>query len=498
MDKISVLGDRFVDGYGRERIFNGINFGSKNMTLSELKGGYFKNDFNDDLVYLKKHGFNLIRYFVNWSMLEPQPGMYNETELAEIAYILDLCEKNEIYVILDMHQDLYSAYDFIGDDDQFHGDGAPKWACLTNGHKYHKAKLVWAEGYFFSKAVQHCFDNFWNNTDINGKGIQDRFCELWQLLAKRFGNHSALLGFDLFNEPYPGSDGALIFNNIVKSVVKTTANDDRINKRNLALSLTKKQPVFEILSQFTGDIMNTITDDCRDILKKFDETKYMPFVNRVATAIRQVNESAIIFFEHTYFSNLGIPFSGSPVCVNGNRECNQAFSPHGYDFLVDTKLYKYADNSRIEAIFNQRRDEQLTSLNIPVLVGEWGGGAAFNDWFDHADYILNMFDSFKWSHCYWCFDEKIINSQIIDVLCRAHPVSVNGSIAEYSFDRSKQQFTLSFNQDNDSPHPTVIFCHKKPAQINTDCDYEIDSVGKNTYMLNLYANAGEHKLSVLF
>lgn len=496
MDNISVSGECFIDEKGRERIFYGINFGAKNISLSQIFGSsrLDREKLNDVFSSLKLKGFNLIRYFVNWSVLEPEPDCYNEDALSQIKILLDVCEENDIYVILDMHQDLYTNESDA--DSKSHGDGAPYWACVTDGCKFRKPKFVWAENYFFSKAVFNCFDNFWNNTVVYNKGLQNHFCDLWRMLAERFSEHNALLGFDFFNEPYIGSDGKKIFNNIVKSVANTTAKDNRINKAELITAFTKKHPLCEILSQYDGGVLSTITASSRDIVKRFDEEKYMPFVNKVAASIRQVSYRPIIFTEHSYFSNLGIPYSGGCVKPDGKNDLNQAFAPHGYDFLVDTPLYKYADNSRVQMIFNQRRAEQLNTLKMPVLIGEWGGGAFNGEWLDHAAFLLDMFDSFKWSHCYWCCFNSIANAPVMNVLSRTHPVAVNGEIDNYSFDKEKNEFNLSFTQSADDKDATVVYCHLKPKKISSDCEYEIHSLGKYSSELYLYGKDGKHFLKI--
>lgn len=511
MNKISVDGKRFIDEYGRERIFYGINFGHKGFTMSDLDENFGSDNFlNNNIEYLKQHGLNIIRYFLNWSYLEPEPGKYNEKAFDDIKRFLDICEGKGMYVIIDMHQDLYSSFDLtaklkkamkaekIPKWSSKIGDGAPEWACVTDGHSFRIPLFVWAEGYFVDKAVQHCFDNFWNNTKVNGKGLQDYFCDLWKEIAKRFADHPAVVGFDLFNEPYPGSDGGKIFRTLIKSVVRTTVTDNRIDKKKLLSSLSQKEPVAKILKQYNADILNTITTPCKEIAETFDKGKYSAFLNKVASAIRQQTDKGIIFFEHSYYSNLGIPFSSPAITVNGKREKNQAFAPHAYDFMVDTPLYRHADNNRVEAIFNQRRKEQKENLNMPVAVGEWGGGCYPYDWIPHAEFLLDLFDKYKWSHIYWCYNLQINNSPVMDMLCRAHPVAVCGEIIEYRFSKEEKKFTLRFRQDKEYDCFTEIFCHSKVKQIKTDGSYCVEHSGRYTSVLKIKTDIGIHNIEITF
>ena len=65
-------------------------------------------------------GFNCIRLLIFWSAIEPEPGVYNDTYLNLVEERVNWAEDLGLYVILDMHQDVYSA--------KFGGDGAPYWA----------------------------------------------------------------------------------------------------------------------------------------------------------------------------------------------------------------------------------------------------------------------------------------------------------------------------------------------------------------------------------
>ncbi len=111
---ITVKGDQFVDNYGRQVILNGINVGSKNK-----EDGYIFQSGPELYTNLKKWGVNCIRFLIIWDGLEPEPGVYNEAYLKEIDKRIKWAEENDIFVVLDMHQDLFSVK---------YSDGAPEWA----------------------------------------------------------------------------------------------------------------------------------------------------------------------------------------------------------------------------------------------------------------------------------------------------------------------------------------------------------------------------------
>lgn len=196
MDSITCKGMSFVDNHGRERIFYGINLCDKGSYEDGAR--HYCHEWDDELIdSFAAKGFNCVRLGTTWEAIEPEKGVFDEEYIDSIARTLDKFEKRGIYAYLDMHQDLYAG------SPGGSGDGAPYWACLTDGAKFHKTKLVWAEGYFWGRAVHRCFDNFWNDRlpegEEDGRGIQDYYDEMWAHLAARLGPHKALFGYDLMN-----------------------------------------------------------------------------------------------------------------------------------------------------------------------------------------------------------------------------------------------------------------------------------------------------------
>ena len=70
---------------------------------------------------MREWGINCIRLGIIWDGLEPSPGSFSEEYLEGIDKFINLASLNNMYVILDMHQDLYSH--------KFGGDGG-----TTMGH----------------------------------------------------------------------------------------------------------------------------------------------------------------------------------------------------------------------------------------------------------------------------------------------------------------------------------------------------------------------------
>ncbi|MCR5150721.1 MAG: cellulase family glycosylhydrolase [Clostridiales bacterium] len=453
MDRISVDQMNFVDSVGRTRIFNGMNIDDK------LIGDVFRYNLDED--FFEKYvsnGFNLIRLAVQWANIEPCPGVYNETYLMSIDNIFRLAERYGVYILLDMHQDLFSGFNGVGG-----GDGAPDWACLTDGIKPKPYRFVWAEAYMFGKWVHNCFDHFWNNDKFDGQGLQDRYTDLWQMLASRYGESPALFGYDLFNEPAPGSSAKKMILRLALSGVRQALTSKKIKRLSILSALFKKDSKL-LLDSFPGDVIRDIVNKIDKYEKEFDLKYYSPFLNKIASSIRKVTPDGIFVIEQPYFCNIGVRFSAEPIEVNGKREPLQCFAPHAYDITVDTPLYKYADTGRVKAFFNEMRNSQLR-LSVPAIVGEWGGCSDNKDtsWFGHADELLDYFDSNQWGQLYWDYHGDDMDAPLMQMLGRTYPVAVAGDILRYGRDSGHRTFTLEY--ESDGVNETVIYAHC-PCTVN--------------------------------
>lgn len=162
-------GENLRDYAGRMILLRGLNYVNK-----DEKNNYRNLIKDTAFIKMKSWGFNAVRLGINWSALEPSPGKYDTDYLQDLDLRLQYAKQYGIYVILDMHQDLYG---------KKFGGGAPLWATLDEG-KPHITGGIWSDAYFISPAVQTSFDNFWNNALIaGGMGVQDHYIKTWAMLA---------------------------------------------------------------------------------------------------------------------------------------------------------------------------------------------------------------------------------------------------------------------------------------------------------------------------
>lgn len=491
MNVISAKEKSFVDDKGRQRIFNGINYVYKGVEVNENGELHYKNELTDEvLLSLAQKGVNIIRLGFTWAGVEPEMTKYNTLYLDEIKDVIKRCEKYGIYVFLDLHQDLFSYYCYRW------GDGAPKWASVYS-KKPRKPHFIWAEGYFFDRNVGKCFDAFWNNEEVRGRGLRDRFCDMLIYIVKYFSDCENVMGYDVFNEPFPGSAGRKIFRNLVVNGVLTLLLSDNVNR---------KQAIKDVLS---GDVMSALSvaddktvyhgiiDAAAKTVNKFDTGVYYDFIKACAEAIRSATDKGIIFMENSYYSNLGIPCATPEIVyANGEKEANLAFAPHGYDITVDTPLTNKASPHRVDFIFDEHKRKQ-DKMNVPVLVGEWGGMVPGGDEYPALEHLIAKFDENKWSQTYWHYLKDMANTKIMDILSRPYPQAVAGEIKKYSFNRKNKVFDLSYTGSSEIKAPTLIYLPEKPKKIYSTKKYTLKET-EDYCILSVSAGKGECAVKVEF
>lgn len=468
MTEILTRNTSFIDEFGRERIFQGMNIVNKSPSLP----GWTEEDFR----LMALDGSNIVRLGCVWSGIEPEPGKYNLAYLDSMRQALDWCEKYGMYAFLDLHQDLYS------DFGTGYGDGAPAWASF-DGDKLKKIYVIWAEGYFFRKPVHKSFDAFWENRAVNGRGLQDWFCDMLRFTVDYLKDKPALIGFDVFNEPFPGTPGGKVFRNLVKRVVKVVATDPRFDRKKAIKELMGGE-ILNCLDCINDErLYSQLVDAGKKEIREFDLNRYYPFFKRAAEAIRSVTDKGIIFMENCYYSNLGIPCSTPGLTYNdGTVEKNLAFAPHGYDLTVDTPLTNFASPFRVDQIFNEHERTQ-DRLNVPVLVGEWGGMVSGAKEYPALEHLIRKYDRNKWSQTYWHYNNELHNGGIGEILARPYPSAVAGEISSYGFDRKRKEFVLHYTGDANIKAPTEVYLGKKPKNILSTAKYTIEENALGNFIL---------------
>jgi endoglycosylceramidase len=190
------VGRWITDAHGRVMIVHGTNMVYKVAPYFPGAVGFD----SDDAAFLRSIGFNAVRVGVIWKALEPQPGVYDDHYLAQIAATVHTLASQGILSLLDFHQDLYN--------ETFQGEGFPAWSVQDDGLP-HEPKRGFPQNYFVMPALWRAYDHFWENSPgPGGVGLQDRYAAAWAHVARRFRNTPSVLGDELMNEPFPGSPWA--------------------------------------------------------------------------------------------------------------------------------------------------------------------------------------------------------------------------------------------------------------------------------------------------
>lgn len=184
-----------TDARGRVVILHGVNMVYKRPPYHPGAVGFDA----DDAAFLRENGLNNVRVGVIYAGVEPQPGVYDDAYLDQIESTVATLDRYAVVSLVDFHQDMYN--------ERFSGEGWPDWAVQDDGLP-HQPDLGFP-GNYFRPDTTRAFDHFWaNDPGPGGVGLQDRYAAAWRHVAARFRRKSGVLGYDLLNEPWPGSDFA--------------------------------------------------------------------------------------------------------------------------------------------------------------------------------------------------------------------------------------------------------------------------------------------------
>ncbi|WP_445170548.1 cellulase family glycosylhydrolase [Mycolicibacterium sp. Dal123E01] len=193
MPPLSHTGTWLTTSDGQVVILHGLNEVYKLAPYEPSASGFDE----EDAQFLADNGFNVVRLGVIWAGVEPQPGVIDTDYLDSIQQTVQMLADHGIYTLIDMHQDVYSS--------EFYGEGAPDWASYGGGRANPNAGFP--GNYYVNPAMNHAWDSFWGNAAApNGIGLQDNYALVWEHVASYFNGNSAVIGYDIMNEPFPGSN----------------------------------------------------------------------------------------------------------------------------------------------------------------------------------------------------------------------------------------------------------------------------------------------------
>ncbi|GMH55275.1 hypothetical protein TrRE_jg4641 [Triparma retinervis] len=373
-----------------------------------------------DAKQLADWGFNVIRLGVLWAGVEPVQGEYNYTYLSEIGTIIDTLAAENIYTIIDMHQDVLAR--------NFCGNGIPGWAAELGSSE---AKLPFPmpanmplkkniDGnpdleaclshdfikYYFSGAVSKTFQALYENHF----GLLDSFVDFWKLTISLFKDREYVLGYEIINEPWAGdiySDPRRIFN--------------------------------------------------------AESSLLEPFYSVVHAAMRSVDDEKIVFYEPLTYDVWPVGFDENPV---GGEEyaARSAMSYHIYCPLAGgntTPLVLKLACQGVDWDFFHQRVQDIKRIGGGGMMTEWGSLSNSDLDLAELNHILRLADDYLVSHIYWQYKDYhditstgdagislypngVIQDDKVKVLARTYAEAVAGETLVMKYREDKNHFTLNY------------------------------------------------------
>ncbi|MFJ5885189.1 glycoside hydrolase family 5 protein [Kitasatospora cineracea] len=323
----------FTDARGRVLDLRGFNLDKYDETTEA------------DLRELAADGFGLVRIAVSWSRLEPAPGRYDRAQLARLGRLLDWAAKYRLYAVVDYHQDVYGQY-FLGGD-----GGAPAWATRDDGLPFTPDPADWFAGYF-QPAVQAAFRHLYDDPDLRRAQA-----DLYTTVARELRGKRALLGYDLFNEPFGPVPG------------------DPADPAVLAAASAA-----------------------------LERGRLADMYRRLITAVRRADRDAWLFVEPTVLVGQGVPTSLPAFADPRPGPDRIGYAPHFYDTAVEAGRDWDPAGGFVED-YTAAVTAYPRTHRLPVLVGEWGPPSAATP--GNAELIrrqLTAMHAFAaaWTMWYWC------------------------------------------------------------------------------------------------
>jgi len=397
------VGRWITDAAGRVVILHGFNVVAKGAPHLPSQLGFDA----DDAAFLAHDGFNTVRLGFDYGAIEPRPGTYDRSFLAALAHDVSVLSGYGIFTLADVHQDIYTL--------RYGGNGMPDWMAIDNGAP--NTPFPYPGNYPLDPAVQRAFDNFWANVPAgDGTPLQGHYDHGLALLGGALQPDDSLLGYDLFNEPWPGSQ------------YPTCANPA----------------------------------GCPPAVG-FDASSLTPFTRAAAHALRSADQRHLIFYE----PNLLFDF-GANTTEGSSGDGDSGFSFHDYCLGAAPGLPAFPDLvgacQRVgETLPIQNAEAHSASTGDALLMTEFGATddpAIAGRVADAADQsrigwdfwaYINEYDGTQYPSQNILLDmhkpptPDNLNQPLLNALERAYPQVTAGTPLSYSFDPATRRFEYSYS-----------------------------------------------------
>lgn len=184
-----------TDADGRVLLLHGMNFVSKGVGQTPASDGFGEND----AAWLVQNGFDAVRLGTTAASIMPTPGAIDQAYVRSFAATVKMLTAHGLLVLVDLHQD--------GWGPGLGSDGFPDWMTVTHGAT--NTKTPFPLYYVTNPAIQAAFQSFWDNdAGPGGTPLQTDTAKIWTALSSSVASDPGVLGYDLINEPWPGTTWA--------------------------------------------------------------------------------------------------------------------------------------------------------------------------------------------------------------------------------------------------------------------------------------------------
>jgi endoglycosylceramidase len=405
--------NEIYDIYGRTVIVHGLNTSGCAKNIPGHQPWITEPDvIREDSMF----GFSGVRYLIFWGAIEPQQGVYDEAYLKQVKEKVEWYTKRHMYVILDMHQDIFG----YGTG----GNGAPEWASANTVIK----NLIpdkwpwWMQN--LEPKVKKSYVQFFKYK--RRKLLQDHYLLCWQKVAAMFRDNPYVLGYDLMNEPHGGL------------IIKTLAGG--FERRQL--SAFYKRMISGIRSV---DTVHYIVVEPRSFGVNFGMKSHLPGIKDEGAAVSKL-----------------------------------IYAPHCYMMFVDVGGdYNDKYRKSLQTWFKRRESETLKH-NAPMLIGEFGLSPKKKDFDKYLQDIFTGAEKDHASWTYWSNDFgswSPLNADrtatpILGQLISIYPKATAGKLLTYSYHYSDKSFEMQFVNNASIKMPTEIAVPREmfPNGVNVQVD----------------------------
>ncbi|WP_052739934.1 cellulase family glycosylhydrolase [Mycobacterium sp. UM_Kg27] len=383
--ELGTAGNWIVDQDGRVVILQGVNQVYKSPPFSPGGNGFG----DDDAAFLAANGFTAVRLGVYWSEIEPQPGVYNFAYLDSVKETIETLKAHGIVSVIDMHQDLYS--------EEIGGHGAPDWATIFNPADNDPTQ-PFPFAYALNPAQNQAWDAFWSNEKVDGAGLLNHYSRMWQVTADYLGGTPGVAGYEIMNEPWPGTSW---------------------------------------LGSFLGNA-------------HFDRETLTPFYDQVTSAIRSVDPNTTVYYEpNVLFGNATALTNLRPV-----DDDNSVFAFHDYCIFDALGGGSAFGCSLWDGMMMEGAQRFIDRYDVPAVVTEFG--ATHNT--DTITSQLNSIDSHRFGWLYWGYTNEAgslvhntnlppvgdnVDEAIVATLAQPYPQVIAGIPNSWSFSGGVFSFSYS-------------------------------------------------------